>query len=215
MEMMKLSELPGGAVVHGDGNITVSGVSLDSRTVSPGGLYAALPGANAHGAQFAQQALDRGAAAILTDQAGRDLLSEAVGDIPVLCHPAPRAVLGDIAAAVYGTDPQAPALFGITGTNGKTTSTFILDALLQKLGKTTGLIGTVATVIAGQEQPSARTTPEAPDLHRLFKDMRDQGVEACSMEVSSHALSQHRVDGTHFTVAGFTNLSQDLSLIHI
>ncbi len=209
MEMMKLSELPGGAVVHGDGNITVSGVSLDSRTVSPGGLYAALPGANAHGAQFAQQALDRGAAAILTDQAGRDLLSEAVGDIPVLCHPAPRAVLGDIAAAVYGTDPQAPALFGITGTNGKTTSTFILDALLQKLGKTTGLIGTVATVIAGQEQPSARTTPEAPDLHRLFKDMRDQGVEACSMEVSSHALSQHRVDGTHFTVAGFTNLSQD------
>lgn len=209
MEMMKLSELPGGAAVDGDANITVNGASLDSRTVSPGGLYAALPGANVHGAQFAQQALDRGAAAILTDPAGRDLLPETADGVPVLTHPAPRAVLGDIAAAIYGTDPQSPVLFGITGTNGKTTSTFILDALLKKVGKTTGLIGTVATVIADQEQPSARTTPEAPDLHRLFKDMRDRGVEACSMEVSSHALSQHRVDGTHFTVAGFTNLSQD------
>ena len=209
MEMMKLSELPGGAAVHGDGNTTVNSVSLDSRTVEPGGLYAALPGANAHGAQFAQQALDRGAAAILTNPAGRDLLPASAGDIPVLTHPAPRAILGDIAAAIYGTDPQTPSLFGITGTNGKTTSTFILDALLRSIGRTTGLIGTVATVIAGQEQPSVRTTPEAPDLHRLFKNMRDQGADACSMEVSSHALSQHRVDGAHFTVAGFTNLSRD------
>lgn len=207
--MMKLSELPGGAAISGDGDTSVSSVSLDSRTVAAGGLYAALSGANAHGAQFAQQAVERGAVAVLTDEAGRKLLSEDAARLPLLIKEDPRAVLGEIAAAIYGTDPQRPALYGITGTNGKTTSTFILDGLLQRLGRKTGLIGTVATVIDGRAQESARTTPEAPDLHRLLADMREAGVDVCSMEVSSHALSQHRFDGARCAVAGFTNLTQD------
>src|SRR5699024_620488 len=114
-----------------------------------------------------------------------------------------------ISAQVFGTDPEVPHLYGLTGTNGKTTTAFILDALLRRLGRTTGLIGTVETTIAGVREASVRTTPEAPDLHRLFRRMRERGVDACTMEVSSHALAQHRADGALFRVAGFTNLSQD------
>ena len=122
----------------------------------------------------------------------------------------PRA-LCSAASPLRCSTPIASSLklYGLTGTNGKTTTAFILDALLTRLGLTTGLIGTVATTIAGRVESSVRTTPEAPDLHRLFARMRDAGVDVCSMEVSSHALAQHRADGAVFSVSGFTNLSQD------
>lgn len=216
---MRLSHLrlPPAARLLGQGDPELVGVSHDSRTAGPGDLWAALPGARVHGAEFAAEVLARGVPAVLTDEAGlariRSLSAErlASGDVTVLVVENPRSVLGGLAAQVYGTDahPDSPLLLGVTGTNGKTTTVFILDALLRALGRTTGLIGTVATEVAGVSVPSVRTTPEAPELHSLFAQMRAAGVQACSMEVSSHALAQHRVDGARFAVAGFTNLSQD------
>lgn len=197
--------------VMGDPNRDITSVDNDSRTTQPGGLYAAFPGANVHGARFAAQLVEKGVRAFLTDPAGVEIMrSEQVDftDVTILVHDFPRAIAGHIAAQVYGTG-ERPAMFGVTGTNGKTTTTFILDAFLRKLGHTTGLIGTVATVIAGDRVDSVRTTPEASALHQLLARMRDAGVDTCSMEVSSHALSQHRVDGVHFDVVSFTNLSQD------
>lgn len=211
-------ELPAAVRVLGDPHLDVSGVSHDSRTVAPGDLYAALPGANVHGARFAPELLRSGVRAVLTDDAGlaaiRAALAESGEDAlaertTFLVVADPRAHLGHIAAQVRGTDRESPLLIGITGTNGKTTTTYMVDGLLTALGHTTGVIGTVATLIAGRRQSSVRTTPEAPELHALFARMREAGVDTCAMEVSSHALSQHRVDGAHFRVVGFTNLSQD------
>src|SRR5690606_10818498 len=214
MEMMKLSDLdlPADARILGDADRAVAGVSQDSRQAAAGDLWAALPGARVHGASFAAEVLGRGVDAVLTDARGLALLREAaddLGSLTVVLVEEPRAVLGAISAQVFATDPAQPRLYGLTGTNGKTTTAYILDALLRGMGRTTGLIGTVETTIAGVREPSVRTTPEAPDLHRLFRTMREHGVEDCTMEVSSHALAQHRVDGALFRVAGFTNLSQD------
>ncbi|MCT1766105.1 UDP-N-acetylmuramoyl-L-alanyl-D-glutamate--2,6-diaminopimelate ligase [Brevibacterium casei] len=213
--MMRISQLlpaaPG--TIHGDPDREVSGVSHDSRTVAPGQLYAALPGSNVHGARFASDLIAAGVSAILTDPVGWRLIAEAVDPdalaaVTGLVVDDPRAVLGFVSAAVYGTDVR-PELLGVTGTNGKTTTTYLLAGMLEALGRRTGVIGTVATLIDGTAVPAVRTTPEAPELHALFAKMRAADVDTCAMEVSSHALSQHRVDGAHFAVAGFTNLSQD------
>lgn len=213
--MMRISQLlpaaPG--TIHGDPDREVSGVSHDSRTVAPGQLYAALPGSNVHGARFAPDLIAAGVSAILTDPVGWKLIAEAVDPdvlaaVTGLVVDDPRAVLGFVSATVYGTDVR-PELLGVTGTNGKTTTTYLLAGMLEALGRRTGVIGTVATLIDGTAVPAVRTTPEAPELHALFAKMRAADVDTCAMEVSSHALSQHRVDGAHFAVAGFTNLSQD------
>ena len=204
--------LPEQARVHGDATRELTGASLDSRAVQPGELFAALPGANVHGATFAHGVVERGVSAILTDAAGWQTLIASgtdLRDVTVIETPEPRTVLGALSAAIQHTDAGRPRLLGVTGTNGKTTTTFILDALLQALGERTGLIGTIATVIDGEAVSSVRTTPESPDLHALLAQMRAAHVTWCAMEVSSHALAQHRVDGAHFSVAGFTNLSQD------
>ncbi|WP_350268970.1 UDP-N-acetylmuramoyl-L-alanyl-D-glutamate--2,6-diaminopimelate ligase [Brevibacterium sp. CBA3109] len=212
---MRISQLlpaaPG--TIHGDPDREVGGVSHDSRTVSPGQLYAALPGANVHGAKFAPELIGRGVTAILTDATGWAMIAESVdpqalSEVTGLIVEHPRSVLGYVSAAVYGTS-GCPQLIGVTGTNGKTTTTYLVDGMLEALGHRTGVIGTVATLIAGVTEPSVRTTPEAPELHALFAKMRAAEVDTCAMEVSSHALSQHRVDGAHFAVSGFTNLSQD------
>ncbi len=183
------------------------GVTLDSRAVRPGDLYAGLPGARAHGAGFAEQARAAGAVALLTDPQGADLATGCA--LPVLVVDDPRAVLGLVAAWVYGGPAADLLMLGVTGTNGKTTTCHLLEAALRTSGRRTGLIGTVETRIADERVPSVRTTPEAPDVHALLAVMRERGVQACAMEVSSHALSLHRVDGVRYDVAGFTNLSQD------
>jgi len=183
------------------------GVTLDSRAVRPGDLYAGLPGARAHGAGFAEQARAAGAVALLTDPRGADLAAGC--GLPLLVVADPRAVLGAVAARVYGEPAADLLMFGVTGTNGKTTTCHLLEAALRTSGRRTGLIGTVETRIADERVPSVRTTPESPDVHALLAVMRERGVQACAMEVSSHALSLHRVDGVRYDVAGFTNLSQD------
>ncbi len=187
----------------------VTGATLRAQEARPGDLFAALPGGRAHGADFAGQAVAAGAVAILTDEEGAGRATAAGGSVPVLVHPDPRSALGPLAASIYGDPSQSLQVIGVTGTAGKTTTTYLLDAGLRAAGLTTGLVGTVETRVAGERLGSAFTTPEAPDLQALFAVMLERGVRSVSMEVSSHALSLGRVAGTHFAVGAFTNLSQD------
>jgi UDP-N-acetylmuramoyl-L-alanyl-D-glutamate--2,6-diaminopimelate ligase len=188
----------------------LTGVTLDSHRVEPGDLYAALPGFTTHGARFAAMARDAGAAAILTDPAGAALIADAgVDQLPVLVVADPRGVLGAVSDMLYGRPSQDLVTTGITGTNGKTTMSYLLDAALRADGRTTGVIGTVAIQLGDDVLPATRTTPEAPDLHAVLAVMRERGAWAVTMEVSSHALSLGRVDGVRFDLAVFTNLSQD------
>jgi UDP-N-acetylmuramoyl-L-alanyl-D-glutamate--2,6-diaminopimelate ligase len=195
-------------VLEGD-DVPVSGVSLSSQDIVAGDLYAALPGANAHGASYAAAARQAGAVAVLTDDAGASLVRETWPEAPLVRVPEPRAAVGRVASLVYGTERLPLRLYGVTGTNGKTTTAYLVNSALVALGHTTGLIGTVETRIGDERIKSVRTTPEATVLHALLAVMAERGVDSCVMEVSSHALSQHRVDGVVYDVALFTNLSQD------
>ncbi|MDT7618929.1 MAG: UDP-N-acetylmuramoyl-L-alanyl-D-glutamate--2,6-diaminopimelate ligase [Pseudonocardiales bacterium] len=185
----------------------VTGVTLRAAEVLPGDLFAALPGARAHGADFAADAYAAGAVAVLTDPDGAT--RPALARVPVLVHPRPREVLGPVSALVYGDPTARLSVMGVTGTSGKTTVAHLLEAGLSAAGRTTGLLGTVGTRIDGTALPSAFTTPEAPDLQALFAVMAEAGVTDVAMEVSSHALALGRVAGTRFAVGAFTNLSQD------
>lgn len=189
--------------------IDLTGLTVDSRGARPGDLYVAAPGANAHGAQFASQAVKAGAVAVLTDPEGERLVTGARVGVPVVVVDSPRAVLGDLSAFVHGHPAESLRLLGVTGTQGKTTTTRLAEAALAAAGTPAAVVGTVGTRIAGEDVESALTTPEAPALHALFAVMREQGVQACAMEVSSHALVMGRVDGVVFDVAAFTNLGRD------
>ncbi len=197
-------------LVSGDGDasgLLVTGITHDSRQVQPGDLYCALTGRQVHGADFLDQVLAAGAVALLTDVEGQERCV-ATG-LPTIVVDDVRAVMGDVAAAVYGNPSSAMTMLGITGTNGKTTTAYMVGDVLQRAGRRVGLIGTIETRIGDEVLPSVRTTPEATDLHALLGVMREQGTDAVVMEVSSHALVMGRVDGVRFDVAGFTNLSQD------
>jgi UDP-N-acetylmuramoyl-L-alanyl-D-glutamate--2,6-diaminopimelate ligase len=185
----------------------VTGVTHDSRRVQPGDLYAALPGSQHHGAQFGQDAASAGAVAVLTDPTGRELAR--LSGLPVFVVSDPRARLGEVASWVYRHPSARLLLIGVTGTSGKTTTTYLLDSGLRRAGHLTGLIGGVETRIGGVAEASKLTTPEATDLQALFATMAERGVTAAAMEVSSHALALGRVSGTSYEVAIFTNLSQD------
>jgi UDP-N-acetylmuramoyl-L-alanyl-D-glutamate--2,6-diaminopimelate ligase len=191
---------------HGDLDVAVSGISLSTVRTRPGDLYAALPGTRAHGADFAAQALAAGAVGVLTDPAGLDRLPPGT---PTIVVAEPRRVLGRLAARIYGDPAAGLRVIGVTGTQGKTTTTRILEQGLTASGLTSAVIGTVGTRIAGEDVKTELTTPEAPDLHGLFAVMRERGVDTCAMEVSSHALVLGRVDGVVFDVATFLNLGRD------
>ena len=197
--------------------VEVTGISLNSRAVEPGDLYVALPGAARHGADFVPQAVEAGAVAVLTDDAGARLLAPAETPVPVVIVESPRNVVGPLSALIYRSQPGAgqPLLFGVTGTNGKTTTTYFINSLLRALGRSTGLIGTIEIHAGGDPIPSLLTTPESTDVHALLALMRERGLAAAAMEVSSHAISFQRVDGVLFDVAGFTNLTQDHLDLHL
>ncbi|MBK8460352.1 MAG: UDP-N-acetylmuramoyl-L-alanyl-D-glutamate--2,6-diaminopimelate ligase [Micropruina sp.] len=202
--------MPLADLVASDSTAVVSGVCLDSRTVRPGDLYVGLAGAVTHGAKFATSAVARGAVAVLTDPDGAVGLADL--GVPVVAVEDPRAAMAGIAAQVYGHPARRLAMFGITGTNGKTSTLFLLEAGLRAVGEVVGTIGTIGFRVAGTALPSARTTvttPESPDLQALLAVMVDAGATAVGMEVSSHALALRRVDGVEFAVAGFTQLGQD------
>ncbi len=185
----------------------LSGLTLDSRSAEPGDLYVALPGAHVHGAVFCADAVAAGAVAVLTDPDGRD--RAVASGVPVFVLADPRARLGEIACWVYGDPSSRLRLIGVTGTSGKTTSTYLLESGLRTAGHRTGLVGGVELGIGPERLASSLTTPEAPDLQALFAVMVERGVTAAAMEVSSHSLALGRVTGTRFDVAIFTNLSQD------
>jgi UDP-N-acetylmuramoyl-L-alanyl-D-glutamate--2,6-diaminopimelate ligase len=193
-------------------DVPVTGVTLRAQEVQPGDLFAALSGSSTHGAGYAGEAIGRGAAAVLTDAAGvAEMAAQTLSTttVPILVHPAPRGVLGGLAAAVYGNPSEKMAVIGITGTSGKTTTTYMVESGLRAAGRTAGLIGTIGIRIDGADIPSALTTPEAPALQAMLAAMAERGVDTVVMEVSSHALALGRVDGTRFAVGGFTNLSRD------
>ncbi len=199
----RLAVLAGAGVDPAWQAVEVTGVTLDSRSVEPGDLYAALPGTQVHGASFVSAAAAAGAVAVLSDE------EATVAGLPLLACEDPRAVLGELAAEVYGRPADALLMLGVTGTDGKTTLTYLLEAGLAGAQRTTGVIGTVETRLAGEVVASVRTTPEATDLHALLAVARQRGVQAVAMEVSSHALVQHRVDGVRYAAGVFTGLSQD------
>ncbi|MFT4008904.1 MAG: UDP-N-acetylmuramoyl-L-alanyl-D-glutamate--2,6-diaminopimelate ligase [Nocardioidaceae bacterium] len=202
------------AAVRGDvEGVVLTGTTLDSRRVVPGDLYLALPGAAAHGASYAAEAVGAGAVAILTDPSGADLIEtdlvKAAAGVPIVVIDNPRFSVGKIAARLYGDPARELTLLAVTGTQGKTTTTRLADGALHAAGIGSAVIGTVGTRINGTEVKTSLTTPEAPDLHALFALMVERGVRACAMEVSSHALVMGRVDGVCFDVAVFTNLGRD------
>ncbi|WP_405630224.1 UDP-N-acetylmuramoyl-L-alanyl-D-glutamate--2,6-diaminopimelate ligase [Streptomyces sp. NBC_00016] len=200
-----------GAEQPGSAAVEVTGITHDSRAVRPGDLYAALPGARLHGADFVTQAAGLGAVAVLTDPTGAERAA-AIG-LPVLVVDDPRGRMGALAATIYGDPGRDLLQIGITGTSGKTTTAYLMEGGLKPV-RSTGLIGTVETRIGDERIKSERTTPEATDLQALFAVMRERGVEAVAMEVSSHALVLGRVDGCVFDVAVFNNLSPEHMEFH-
>lgn len=186
-----------------DAAAVISGVALNTADVIPGDLYAALPGARVHGATFADVAREAGAVAVLTDPTGSALIS----GLPVLVVDNPRAVLADLSSFIYSDPSAAFTTVGITGTQGKTTTTYLAAAALENAR--VAVIGTIGTTINGIPADSALTTPEAPQLQALFAVMREELIDVCAMEVSSHAMVQGRVDGFAFDAAVFLNLGRD------
>jgi UDP-N-acetylmuramoyl-L-alanyl-D-glutamate--2,6-diaminopimelate ligase len=188
----------------------VSGISMDSRLVRPGDLYVALSGAHHHGAEFARQAAEAGAVAILTDSRG-GRIAEGIA-LPVVVVDHPRQAMAGVAATIYGRPADALTMCAVTGTNGKTTTTFLLEAALRADGVDTGLVGTVGFRLNGVALdcvPTTVTTPESTDLQALLAFLVEEGADTVVMEVSSHALVLGRTEAITFDVAAFTNLGRD------
>jgi UDP-N-acetylmuramoyl-L-alanyl-D-glutamate--2,6-diaminopimelate ligase len=191
-----------GAEARGDARVMVADAAFDSRHVAPGALFFCVAGVERDGHAFAGAAIRAGAAALVVERWLDD-------DVPQVKVPSVRRAMGPMSAVVLGDPASSLTIVGITGTNGKTTIVHLLDAAFRSAGHHTGTIGTIGAHVDGEPVALARTTPEAPDLHRLLARMRDAGVTAVAMEVSSHALDQDRVGGLRFAAATFTNLSQD------
>jgi UDP-N-acetylmuramoyl-L-alanyl-D-glutamate--2,6-diaminopimelate ligase len=193
------------ATLTGDATAVITGISLSSNDIQEGDLFIALPGEKAHGANFAQDAIARGAVAVLTDTEG----ALKVSGVPVIISEHPRRAAGVISAWFYSEPMRDLYSVGVTGTNGKTTVTTLLHQIMSAAGRDSGLIGTVETRIGNETLTSKRTTPESTDLQALSAVMRERHMRNLVMEVSSHAIALERIRGSHFAVVAFTNLSQD------
>ena len=206
---MRLDELTGGlaAAIHGGetfggAGAEISGLAYDSRAVKPGALFFCVPGFQSDGHDFAAQAVAAGAAALAVERP-LDL------GVPEAVVSSVREAMGPVAARFFGDPTSQVEAVGITGTNGKTTTAYLVRALLEASGMQCGLLGTVTSIVGGQERAVTRTTPEAVDLQRDFAEMLQGGDRACAMEVSSHALALGRCDAIRFAAAVFTNISRD------
>jgi UDP-N-acetylmuramoyl-L-alanyl-D-glutamate--2,6-diaminopimelate ligase len=202
---MRLDELvaeAGVARIVGDARVEIGDLAFDSRKVGAGTLFFCVPGEKADGHEFAPGAVEAGASALVVE---REL------DLPVaqLVVPDAREAMAPLAARFWGDPTSELKVVGVTGTNGKTTTAFLIREILEPAGMQCGLLGTVKQIVGGVEEEVERTTPEAIDLQATFRRMLDGGDRACAMEVSSHALALHRSDAIHFDLALFTNLTQD------
>jgi UDP-N-acetylmuramoyl-L-alanyl-D-glutamate--2,6-diaminopimelate ligase len=195
---------PAVALAPAEGAAGVSAVAYDSRQVAPGSVFVALRGQQADGATFAMEAIARGAIAVVSE-----ITAPAPTPVPWVVVPDARLALAALAAALNHHPSEALTLVGITGTNGKTTTSYVLTAVFEAAGLKCGRIGTVGYRIGNREFESSRTTPEAPELQRMLRDMVTQGCAACVMEVSSHALALRRADHLRFGAGIFTNLTRD------
>jgi len=200
---MHFSALKDLGVITGSQDVEVRDMRHDSRTVRPGDVFVAVPGHRFDGHDFIPEALRNGAAALIAEREVKD------AGVPVLVVKDTRAILGEVSARAYGHPSQSLCLIGVTGTNGKTTTAYLIRALLRALGHATGLIGTVEVDTGRERLPGERTTPEATDTNRLLAEMVGAGLTHAVMEVSSHSLALGRVDGLTFQGATFTNLTQD------
>jgi UDP-N-acetylmuramoyl-L-alanyl-D-glutamate--2,6-diaminopimelate ligase len=187
--------------------VEITGVTLRSTEVESGDLYVVIQGLHSHGAQYAAEAAASGAVAVLTDLAGAELAADS--GLPIVIVESPRTALGDVSAWVYRTNEHPPLLLGVTGTNGKTSTAYLVEAILKQLGLVTGLSSTAERHIGDLSVVSRLTTPEASEMHALLARMRESEVRAVAVEVSAQALSRNRVDGLMFDVVAFTNLSHD------
>ena len=183
-------------------DVEIRSVALGTQHVEPGGLFIAVQGANSHGLDYLDQAVQRGAVALLTDRPGKY-------QIPSLIAENPREVAGLAADFVFGTTSSDQSLYGVTGTNGKTSTVFYLAQLLNAIGKPSGMISSALVSVGGEQLPVELTTPEAPRVHQLLRQMRDVGQQAAAVEVSAQGLTRHRTTGLRFRVSGFSNLSRD------
>jgi UDP-N-acetylmuramoyl-L-alanyl-D-glutamate--2,6-diaminopimelate ligase len=203
---MRLGELvaglPGARVV-GDGSVGVEELVFDSRKVEPGALFFCVVGEKVDGHSFGVRAVEDGAVALVVE---RELTEVDVAQVVVADS---RAAMAPLAARFYGDPTAELRVVGVTGTNGKTTTAFLIHEVLKAAEYPCGLLGTVKQIVGGVEKEVVRTTPEAIELQSTFRQMLDGGDEACAMEVSSHAMTLHRADAIHFEVAIFTNLTQD------
>jgi UDP-N-acetylmuramoyl-L-alanyl-D-glutamate--2,6-diaminopimelate ligase len=195
-------ELPGARVV-GDGSVRVAELAYDSRKVEPGTLFFCVVGEKVDGHEFGVRAVEEGAAALVVE---RELTELAVPQVVVEDS---RAAMAPLAARFWGDPTARLRMVGVTGTNGKTTTAFLVHEILKAACFPCGLLGTVKQIVGGVEKEVVRTTPEAIELQKTFRAMLEGGDEACAMEVSSHAMTLHRADAIHFEVAIFTNLTQD------
>src|SRR5947209_18465084 len=198
---MRLDQLLPG-VRDSAGALAITGLAYDNRRVRPGTLFFCIPGFTRDGHDFAADAVRRGAVALVVERPV-DL------DVPQVLVASARAAMAPAAAAFHGDPTRDLRVVGVTGTNGKTTTAFLVRALLEAGDRQTGLLGTVKSIVGGVQHEVQRTTPEAIELQQTFRAMLDAGDSACVMEVSSHALELHRVDAVHFAAAIFTNLTQD------
>jgi UDP-N-acetylmuramoyl-L-alanyl-D-glutamate--2,6-diaminopimelate ligase len=199
---MKLGEIIPSASA-GAADVEITQLDFDNRRVAPGSLFFCVPGFTRNGHDYAPAAAAAGAAALVVDHPLPDV------DLPQVEVDDVRAAMGPVAAVFYGDPTASVEVTGVTGTNGKTTTAYLIRALLEADGRQTGLLGTVKSVIGGVDHAVERTTPESLDLQRTFREMADLGDRAAVIEVSSHALELHRVDAIHFAAAVFTNLTQD------
>ena len=203
MKLEKLIQnLPGMICCTGDQNVDVTDLCMDSRRAVPGSLFFCIPGLTRDAHDFAPQAVRRGACALLVER-------ELPIDCPQVLVKDAREAVSYVAAAFYGHPAQSLTLIGITGTKGKTTTSFLVKSILEAAGHRTGLIGTVGSMIGEQQIPATLTTPDPVDFQKLLRDMADAGCTHVVMEVSAHALALKKLAGVRFAVAGFTNLSQD------
>lgn len=206
MKLSELSELLPGSQRFGD-DVEITSLAYDSRGVAPGCLFVALRGQQSDGHDFIAQAANSGAVAIVIDSLHAGWYSDR--GLPALAVPDTRAALPSLSAAFYGEPSRSLDLIGVTGTNGKTTTTYMIESILRTLAEPVGLIGTLGALINGKNVPLERTTPESADLQRLFRAMVDQGIRHAIIEVSSEGILQRRTEQSAFDIGVFTNLSQD------
>src|SRR5919199_1039664 len=202
MKLERLTAALAPTSVIGRTGVEIRDLAYDARAVSPGALFFCVPGARFDGHEFAPDAVERGAVALVVE---RELPLEATQVVV----PDARRAMAPAADEFFGRPTEALEVAGVTGTNGKTTTTFLLHAILDAAGRRPGLLGTIETRVGDERRPAVRTTPEAIDLQRTFREMLDAGNRSCAMEATSHGSELHRLDATRFAVLVFTNLTQD------